>query len=137
MRTVKLHPQAVGLYPFRARQARGAVHVVPVRRVMPFQLGNAPFHPQRGEHVDVGLRVGFEGIEQRSVPVEEYAFQYALSVHGHWLHPVTGSGGKMFSSFHFRKNKNSTHLDVWLSNQKKERGSLTPLSRFEARFVWS
>jgi len=47
MRTVKLHPQAVGLFPFRARQARGAVHVVPVRRVMPFQLGNAPFIPAR------------------------------------------------------------------------------------------
>src|SRR3981189_2874432 len=124
IRTVKLHPQAVGLFPFRARQTRGAVHVVPVRRVMPFQLGNAPFHPQRGEHVGVGLRVGFEGIEQRSVPVEEYAFQYALSVHGHWLHPVTGSGGKCFRVFIFAKIKNSTHPGGWLNSQKK-RGAIS------------
>lgn len=64
-------PQPVGFIPAGLREARSAVHAIPIRRIVALQVGEPPVDAQRSEHPHVSLRVGVIGIEQRSVPVEQ------------------------------------------------------------------
>ena len=74
MVAVELHPQAIRFFPFRSRQSHGAVHTVPVRRIVLFQQVHAPRQSERAKHVCIRLRIGFKRIEQSAVPIEQHAF---------------------------------------------------------------
>ncbi len=72
---VVLAPDLVGGVVFRARKIGGAIDVVPVGRIVPFEFGEAPGNLHFSEHGQVRGGVGGIGIQERAVPVEEDAFE--------------------------------------------------------------
>jgi len=109
VRAVKLHPQTIGLLPFRSRKAGGAIYPVPVGRIAALQLRNAPGQSQCRKHIDIGLRVRLKGIQQGSIPVEQHALSHGFSAGGRLLQAVRACGcGGSFPFLHFRRNQNST-----------------------------
>src|SRR6266478_791823 len=76
-------PQAVRIIPPLSRQTRGAINVIPVRRVVLLKLVEPPRDAHRLEHSQVGGGVGVVGIDERAVPVEENSFHCAFSFQRH------------------------------------------------------
>ena len=68
-------PNLVRVVPFVFRQFCGAIDEIPVRRIVLFELGEAPGNAHGAEHGEVSGGVGLVGIEQRAVPIEEDAFE--------------------------------------------------------------
>ena len=60
---------------FGARQICSAIYVVPVRRIVLFEFGDAPWDLHFGEHGEIRGGIGGVGIEQSAVPIEEDALQ--------------------------------------------------------------
>jgi hypothetical protein len=69
---VSAHPEAIGFEPFGSREQRGTVNAQPIRRVMLLEFALGPVDAQSMKHREIGAEVGFVGIEERAVPVEEY-----------------------------------------------------------------
>src|SRR2546427_7118742 len=74
-----LSPDAVCFFPPRAGKPRSAIHQIPIGRVMALEVFYSPGDSDLPEHRQKRLRIGMEGIEQRSVPVEQNPAQLARS----------------------------------------------------------
>jgi hypothetical protein len=77
MAGVVFAPESVGEIEFGARDACGAVDVVPVGRVVGRELRESPRNFQCAEHGEVGGGIGGVGIEEGAVPIEEDATEGA------------------------------------------------------------
>lgn len=69
-------PESIGGVIFGARNVGGPIDVVPVGRVMAFQIGEGPGDLQRTKHGEVGGGVRGVGVEERAVPVEKDAAEW-------------------------------------------------------------
>src|SRR2546426_1449 len=80
-----LSPDAVCFFPPRAGKTRRAIHSIPIGRIMALEIFHSPGDSNLLEHRQKRLRIGMEGIEQRSVPIEQNPAQLAwdsLALHG-------------------------------------------------------
>src|SRR5260370_28033446 len=66
-----LSPDAICFFPPRAGKPRRTIHPVPIGRVMALEVFYSPGDSDLPEHSQKRLRIGMEGIEQRSVPIEQ------------------------------------------------------------------
>src|SRR5712671_3108173 len=66
-------PSAIRVVPARAWQFGGAVDATPVRGIVAGEIVEGPRDAHLAEHREVGGGIGAVGIEERSVPIEEYA----------------------------------------------------------------
>src|SRR5258708_6865597 len=89
---------------------RGAVHTVPVGRIVALQLRHTPTHPQSAEHVHVGICVRLERIKQSSVPVEQHMFYRGLIFHGHRNRLRVINKIERLSSTSFGRKQSSTEF---------------------------
>src|SRR6266852_2578567 len=76
-------PGAVGIIPSSPRQLGGTIYVVPVRRIVPGEILQAPGDSHFAEHCEVSRRIRLVGIKERAVPIEEHALDRADSSCGH------------------------------------------------------
>src|SRR6516164_10200780 len=74
-------PDAVRVVPALGWNSRPAVDGVPVGRIMFPQLRESPAESQLAKHGEIGLRIGMEGVNERSVPVKKDATQFFAGVH--------------------------------------------------------
>src|SRR5712691_7594115 len=72
-----LSPDAVRFFPPRAGKPRRTIHPIPIGRVMALEIFDSPGDSDLPEHRQKRLRIGMEGIEQRSVPIKHNPAQPA------------------------------------------------------------
>ena len=68
---VGAHPEAIGFEPFGAREHCGAVNAQPIGRIVLREFALGPVDTHSMKHPEIGAEVGFVGIQERAVPVEE------------------------------------------------------------------
>src|SRR5713226_2942278 len=88
-----LSPDAVRFFPPRAGKPRRAIHAIPIGRVMALEVFYPPGDSDLSEHRQKRLRIGMEGIEQRSVPIEQNPAQPA------WNSPAHHGGRRVANIF--------------------------------------
>ena len=76
MAAVAEAPGLVGGVPFGARKLGGAVDVVPVGRIVPFEFGDAPGNLHFAKHGEVSGGIGGVGVKESAVPVEQDASEW-------------------------------------------------------------
>jgi hypothetical protein len=76
MAAVAESPGFVGGVPFGARKLCGAIDVVPVGRIVPFEFGDAPGNLHFAKHGQVGGGIGSVGVKKSAVPVEQDALEW-------------------------------------------------------------
>jgi hypothetical protein len=64
-------PKPIGHFPFCAREPSCAIDLVPIGRVMESKLASAPGNAEGEKQAEVCGRISGEGIQKRSVPIEE------------------------------------------------------------------
>src|SRR5260370_42292317 len=84
-----LSPDAICFFPPRAGKPRLPIHPVPIGRVMALEVFDSPGDSDLPEHRQKRLRIGMEGIEQRSVPIEQNPAQLA------WNSPARHDGRRV------------------------------------------
>ena len=82
-RGIMFAPRGVGGVPMVFGQTGGAVHVIPVGRIVFGELVDAPGDAHFAEHGEIRGRIGVERIEQRAVPIEQHAFDFGFCGAGH------------------------------------------------------
>src|ERR1700678_239644 len=65
------HPETISFEPFGAREQSGAVNAQPIGRIVLREFALGPVDAQSMKHREIGAEVGFVGIQERAVPVEE------------------------------------------------------------------
>ena len=73
-------PKAIGFDPFGARKLSGAVNTQPIRGIVQRQFALGPVDAESVKHREISAEVGFVGIQERAVPIEEHRADGKLCV---------------------------------------------------------
>lgn len=95
MLSVVFAPEPISGVIFGARNVGGTIDVVPVGRVIAFEIGEAPRNLQRTKHGEIGGGVRGVGVEERAIPVKKDAAERRSARGGfHELRGYFTTGGE-------------------------------------------